>query len=63
LIEFAYVVLILSAPLDCTNSLFLLLVDILIYQVSASRAFDCELELHLSLLCRYLFPILIISLQ
>jgi hypothetical protein len=62
LIEFAYVVVILPASLDCTNSLLLLLLEILVYQLPAGRAFDCELELHLSLLGRYLFPILIISL-
>jgi len=62
LIEFAYVFLILPASLDCTNCLFLLLLEILIYQLQAARASGCELELHLSLLGRYLFPILIISL-
>jgi hypothetical protein len=62
LIEFAYVFLILSASLDRTNSLKPLLLEILIYQLSAGRASGYELELHLSLLGRYLFPILIMSL-
>ncbi|PSB05879.1 hypothetical protein C7B69_24805 [filamentous cyanobacterium Phorm 46] len=62
LIESAYIFLILPALLDGTNSLFLLLLEILIYQLLTGGASSSELELHLSLLGRYLFPILIISL-
>ena len=63
LIEFAYVFLILLwRSLDYTNSLRALLLEIPIYQLPVGRASGRELELHLSLLGRYLFPILIISL-
>ncbi|TAE49974.1 MAG: hypothetical protein EAZ60_25280 [Oscillatoriales cyanobacterium] len=63
LIEFAYIFLILLwRSLEGTNSLKPHLLEIQLYQLPAGRAAACELELHLSLLGRYLFPILIISL-